>query len=148
MIKGIFIFLAIMIAGSALAAGEILGAVVGFIILVLSGIKIDKLVSNKIENRTNKEKISETKTNEISESVISDSIGEKLEDNSEIIDSKPLVENELNNWKCPECGNINSGKFCEECGTKKDISQDKFCKNCGIKLNENQKFCEECGTKV
>lgn len=27
--------------------------------------------------------------------------------------------NTANSWTCPECSNINSGKFCIECGTKK-----------------------------
>lgn len=43
-------------------------------------------------------------------------------------------------WKCPECGAINSGKFCAECGTPRPWK----CPVCGA---ENRgKFCAECGT--
>lgn len=43
-------------------------------------------------------------------------------------------------WKCPECGAINSGKFCAECGSPKPWK----CPVCGA---ENKgKFCAECGT--
>lgn len=43
-------------------------------------------------------------------------------------------------WKCT-CGNVNSGKFCTECGSKKP--EDWVC-SCG---NVNKgKFCTECGT--
>ena len=59
-----------------------------------------------------------------------------------------VVEAVVNNWKCPECGNMNDGKFCKECGAKKPVQKDKFCTNCGAKLKEGQKFCGECGTKV
>ena len=53
-------------------------------------------------------------------------------------------------WKC-ECGSINSGKFCTNCGTKKPViyrcdkcgwmppdpaSLPKFCPNCGDPFNE------------
>lgn len=49
-------------------------------------------------------------------------------------------------WKCPNCGNEVSGKFCPECGTKKPSAANTWkCPNCG---HENTgKFCMECGTK-
>jgi membrane protease subunit (stomatin/prohibitin family) len=53
-------------------------------------------------------------------------------------------------WDCPKCGNKNNtGKFCNECGSKKpeeksDTSWD--CAKCGHHGN-NGKFCDECGTK-
>ena len=51
--------------------------------------------------------------------------------------------------KCPNCGNIITGNFCMECGTKKPEKQEeKFCSNCGAKASENAKFCIECGTKL
>lgn len=50
-------------------------------------------------------------------------------------------------WTC-SCGNVNTGKFCSECGAKKPESKGKFCTNCGAKLPEGAKFCSECGTKV
>ncbi len=49
-------------------------------------------------------------------------------------------------WKCPKCSSKNTGKFCTECGTKKQ--EEKFCAECGKKLDENSKFCPECGTAV
>lgn len=61
------------------------------------------------------------------------------------------IETETNSWKCPNCGQMNSKKFCKECGTEKPVIQvikDRFCTNCGTKLKEHQKFCGKCGTKV
>ena len=46
-------------------------------------------------------------------------------------------------WTCPNCGNVSSGKFCTECGTKKP--EEGWVCSCGAK---NQgKFCSECGAK-
>ena len=50
-------------------------------------------------------------------------------------------------WTC-SCGNVNSGKFCSECGAKKPESKGSFCTNCGAKLPAGAKFCSECGGKV
>ena len=50
-------------------------------------------------------------------------------------------------WTC-SCGNVNSGKFCSECGAKKPESKGSFCTNCGAKLPAGAKFCSECGEKV
>lgn len=52
----------------------------------------------------------------------------------------------VTSWKCPKCSSENAGKFCTECGTKKQ--EEKFCAECGNKLDENAKFCPECGTPV
>lgn len=50
-------------------------------------------------------------------------------------------------WTC-SCGNVNTGKFCSECGAKKPESKGSFCTNCGAKLPIGAKFCSECGEKV
>ncbi len=50
-------------------------------------------------------------------------------------------------WTC-SCGNVNSGKFCSECGAKKPEAKGGFCTNCGAKLPSGAKFCYECGEKV
>ncbi len=51
-------------------------------------------------------------------------------------------------WTC-SCGNVNTGNFCSECGSKKpETPKKRFCTNCGAELSENAKFCPECGTKA
>ncbi len=51
-------------------------------------------------------------------------------------------------WKCPQCGTINSKKFCLECGTPKpEKKKDWFCPECGSKNPANAKYCLECGEK-
>lgn len=51
-------------------------------------------------------------------------------------------------WTC-SCGNVNTGNFCSECGSKKpEAPKKRFCTNCGAELSENAKFCPECGTKA
>lgn len=47
-------------------------------------------------------------------------------------------------WTC-SCGNVNTGNFCSECGAKKP-SESK-CPKCGFSV-EGAKFCPECGTKM
>jgi len=45
-------------------------------------------------------------------------------------------------WKCKNCGQMNTGKFCSECGEAKE---DLWTCECG---HENSgKFCQECGKK-
>lgn len=52
-----------------------------------------------------------------------------------------------NSWKC-ECGSVNTGKFCSECGKPRtEAPAGKFCTSCGAKLPMDAKFCGECGTK-
>lgn len=51
-------------------------------------------------------------------------------------------------WTC-ECGAVNQGKFCSECGKPMPAAPKKrFCTNCGAELGETTKFCPECGTKA
>ena len=49
-----------------------------------------------------------------------------------------------NSWKC-ECGAVNTGKFCMECGKPQPKAEGWTCTNCGA-INKG-KFCMECGTK-
>lgn len=81
----------------------------------------------------------------------SDLVGKRVKENKLETENSNLgktIENAINNWKCPKCGELNSRGFCKECGTPKKVPNDKICMNCGAKLKENQKFCSECGTKV
>lgn len=49
-------------------------------------------------------------------------------------------------WTC-SCGQVNTGKFCSNCGNKKP--EGAFCPNCGHNLaGSTAKFCPECGTKL
>jgi len=48
-----------------------------------------------------------------------------------------------NNWKC-DCGAINTGKFCSECGKPKE----KKCPKCETINSSEAKFCKECGEKL
>ena len=64
-------------------------------------------------------------------------------------ESKIEEVNEENGVKCPNCGNIITGNFCMECGTKKpELPTEKFCSNCGEKAMPNAKFCMNCGTQL
>lgn len=55
----------------------------------------------------------------------------------------PVASNE---WKCTKCGNMNTGKFCSECGSPK--ADAKVCPKCGKTVEASQKFCQECGEKL
>ncbi|ETA82451.1 SPFH domain-containing protein [Youngiibacter fragilis] len=48
-------------------------------------------------------------------------------------------------WKCGNCGTVNSGKFCTECGARK--IEGWKCGNCGHEVKgAKPRFCPECGT--
>lgn len=50
-----------------------------------------------------------------------------------------------NTWTCSQCGSVNKGNFCGECGSKKPEGGG-FCVNCGHKFEgDKPKFCPECG---
>jgi len=57
------------------------------------------------------------------------------------------AQNENNSWKCSNCGAMNTGKFCAECGSKKPDLVNR-CPKCGNEIKENPKFCPECGEKL
>ena len=51
-------------------------------------------------------------------------------------------------WTC-DCGNVNHGKFCSECGRPKPSGTPKYkCDKCGWEPDDPThppKFCPECG---
>ena len=54
-------------------------------------------------------------------------------------------------WTCPQCGAVNTGNFCSECGTKKPAPAGAVkCPGCGKEYPAGTapKFCPECGTKL
>ena len=52
-------------------------------------------------------------------------------------------------WTCSNCGAVNTGKFCQECGTKKPEKSPIYkCDKCGwvpADPTKPPKFCPECG---
>ena len=46
-------------------------------------------------------------------------------------------------WECPNCGSVQAGNFCSNCGTARP-SGEWECTNCGTINNGN--FCTNCGT--
>ncbi len=54
-------------------------------------------------------------------------------------------------WKCPDCGNVNTGKFCLGCGKSKEEATKPAtvkCPKCGTEWPVGTKFCGECGEKL
>ena len=47
-------------------------------------------------------------------------------------------------WTCTNCGNVTTGNFCNNCGTKKPDTE-WICPNCGQTTSGN--FCNLCGAK-
>ena len=58
-------------------------------------------------------------------------------------------EAKADGWICPQCGKVNKGKFCAECGTKKPAGEKLYkCDKCGWEPEDPAhppKFCPECG---
>lgn len=57
----------------------------------------------------------------------------------------------VDGWNCPACGTVNKGKFCHECGGKKPSSEPQYrCDKCGWEPEDPKdppKFCPECGDR-
>lgn len=63
--------------------------------------------------------------------------------NPEVVAAQNNPNNAMG-WKCANCGAMNTGKFCAECGSPKPVADVWKCPNCGT---ENKgKFCAECGS--
>ncbi len=60
-------------------------------------------------------------------------------------EKKNATKTPNNSWKC-SCGNVNSGKFCANCGSKQP--QSGYDCKCGYHSNDPFKFCPNCGTKM
>ena len=60
--------------------------------------------------------------------------------------AQKVVNKDEKEWKCTKCGTVNTGKFCTECGNKRN--EEKVCPKCGNKVEEGHKFCDECGEKM
>ncbi len=49
-------------------------------------------------------------------------------------------------WNCPECGAVNSGKFCTNCGhPQPERNPNWICPDCGA--SNKSSFCTRCGTE-
>lgn len=98
-------------------------------ILLLFGFGLNKWAEKIVKNK--KEKFEKTLENK--------------ENLNSININEPKIKT-IEQWKCTNCGNINTGKFCAECGKEK-VNR-KFCSNCGEKIEDNVKFCGNCGNKI
>ncbi len=61
------------------------------------------------------------------------------------------TKNEADGWVCTNCGTLNRGKFCQECGHKKPAHAPLYqCDKCGWEPPDPTnppKFCPECGDR-
>jgi len=77
--------------------------------------------------------------------------GERSIQNAEMEPKEMKSQSQRVEWICTECGTLNWGNFCMNCGLKKpDLLQKARCAKCGWKP-ENQerlpRFCPECGNR-
>lgn len=77
--------------------------------------------------------------------------GDMTKSNQEEINNQVKEQNQQTNssdtWTCGDCGSVNTGKFCSNCGSKRpEVQNASFCSNCGYKFeNQRPKFCPNCG---
>ena len=128
------------------AASNANGAANGFMGIGMMNMASQGMGSSVMQNAFNPAQTAQQPVNQqpIQEQPVSAPVEEPAEQPAPV--SNSVNENSSNGWVCPTCGNVATGKFCGECGTKKPESN--VCPNCGSKLNEGAKFCGECGTKV
>ena len=55
------------------------------------------------------------------------------------------AQQNANTWKCPACGNENTGNFCNNCGGKKPAPAGQWQCSCGAMCTGN--FCNNCGSR-
>ena len=89
-------------------------------------------ISNSVDYKNNTNQSAEKSVGEDSVTV------QNTQDTAEKLDA-------IKTWKCT-CGAENEGKFCSECGNKKQ--EENVCPNCKNKVDEDDKFCGECGEKL
>lgn len=73
----------------------------------------------------------------------------KIRKRSAVEQAKDILTEEMTEWTCPSCNEINpaKAKFCMECGTTKPVIPKEWtCPNCGEVNPPKAKFCMECGT--
>ncbi len=59
-----------------------------------------------------------------------------------------IINQQSNNWICPNCHNISFGNFCNICGSKRALlPNNKFCPKCGTNISLDAGFCKNCGKK-
>ncbi len=58
------------------------------------------------------------------------------------VQQQQQMQQSVNEWKC-SCGEVNSGKFCQNCGAAKPVADGWSC-SCGV-VNKG-KFCQNCGS--
>lgn len=80
----------------------------------------------------------------------------QMQMNNQANNARTAAVNTLNQWKC-SCGALNTGNFCNNCGSKKPASltwkcscgaenTGNFCQNCGAKRPESNEWTCSCGT--